>query len=211
MTSLGRKIAASARKGALMAAKKYSKISVNGTLWNRGIENYIGAKIAEQIYQDTEGSPVELEYSYQNILARLDLVESNSNLTEASALTSNSRFDVTVFRKNNKKPYGIIEIKKRFTDYNILKDRKRVLECIKFCHQENSGIRFGIVLAVEADWQDKKRPEQKIDDALKKLNEETELYRAEIEYSSITGNFGETKSNKNIIGINAYTTLFRLE
>ncbi len=204
MVNLGGKLAKIARKGALDASKSYFKMSVDGNLWNQGIEPYICTKIGEQIFRST-GMPIELEYPYVRILERFN----NGKFYKSHhvVLTPKSKFDIVIFRKNNKKPIAVVEIKKRFSEFKIEVDRERVLDAVFNFHDDGAGVRFGIVIAVEAiRANQQKTPEIKINEALDILNRDKSDYQAEIDYDEIYCPLGKTRNKKTeIIGARAYS------
>lgn len=150
MGKIAEKIDETARKAAIKAAVRYSEISTEGTVWNRGVEHWISSKVAEQIHKKHK-YPVELELSCKALFEESRL---RPNYKKCSVLSEKSRFDVSIFRKREPErhdiPYGVIEVKKRFAQFKWDKDCARILELHKLTKAVgNRGVRFGVLLAVD--------------------------------------------------------------
>lgn len=203
MSKLGRDIAKTARDGAISAAKQYYKMSGEGTIWNRGIETYISSKIAERINKKHD-YPIELELTYKEILRKFNLKFAVNRI-----LTAQSRFDVSVLRSHNKKPYGVIEVKKRFADFKQRKDIKRIAEVMRVCDKDqNKGLRFGIILALEPLRENQQKfADDKISEQMDKLPDKVDNFNIETLSSESNFHFGETKKGNQITGCCAYSIL----
>jgi len=209
MKKLGNEIAKYARSGALEAASKYYKISAKGTIWNRGIESWISAHIANSIHKKT-GYPIELELNAKSVFDQSGLTD---NFTQCETLTDKSRFDVSIFRTNSNSvgdfPYGIVEVKKRFAPFKWDKDCQKILELQKITEAIGAkGVRFGLLVAVEPiRLNQRKEIDQKIEEAEIKFKNIANC-KTRIERSIKMQDFGlSKKKNIPIIGAAAVSVL----
>jgi hypothetical protein len=119
------------------ANEEYEKWSGGNWVGECGIESLLTVHIARQIYAnigDDDPQPyVTLEEHYSIFLKRA--IPKPGPLP--SILKGNKRADVVV-RKNSKRPYAVIEVKRKWTNNDCLLDIDR-LRCIK----DSCGINVG--------------------------------------------------------------------
>jgi hypothetical protein len=194
-------IADCARKAALSAAISYYEMSGGNSVHEAAIETFVSSKIAESIFQVTE-SNVLLESTFATI-HQLSGAERRGRSVDH--LPAKARFDVSVFK--DKKPIGVIEVKKRFAPFKAEKDAVRLSQAVRRYGPEFGGsVRFGLWIALQRVWETQRK------DIAKRISSFREslggIIASDIEFEEKEGEFGVAKNGKNVVGLVAYSVLF---
>ncbi len=146
-------IISAAQTGALNSQVDYSKWSGGMGVANSGIEHFVSARIAEEIYNKCNNIRklyVGLEYPVQGILAN---IERKVRGRKGGRLDDDGRVDVIVWDAG-KRPRVVIEVKRHFRWSAVEHDADRLFRLVsKFGTQHDGGsIEAGLIVIPFIKW-----------------------------------------------------------
>lgn len=189
---------------AIAAALRYQTMSGGSTVHEHAIETFISSKVAEAIF-DRASSPrtaVALEMSFGEA-ERLSQAKLRGR--RKASLSPRNRFDVVVL--SDKRPIGLIEIKKRFSVGRLDKDVIRLSDAVDKYGSGNEGtVRFGLALSVQRVFENSRSDAEA---AIKHFRSGFHwAIEPEITYRPHDGDFNVAKNGRKVTGICAFAVLF---
>jgi hypothetical protein len=200
-----KEIGALAREAALKAATRYVLMSGGKSVHDHAIETYVSAIVAETIFDAFQdlGCNAGLEVPFAEI-------HEQSGATKQGAanklLPPKARFDVVVYK--DKKPYGLIEIKKRFVPSNASSDVIRLSEAVRRYGEPHSGsVKFALFIGLQ-----RFRDNSRLDvEKQKSQFKDSHVWSVEpiLDCDTVDGDFGISRRFKRpIVRVGAFTALF---
>lgn len=199
-----RQIIEVARKAAINSAKFYYEISDGFSIHEGAIETLVSSEIARCIHKEAK-LHVQLEVPFKKIF-KWSGAETRGRVRDE---LSRGRLDVAIFK--DKKPVGVIEVKKRFAPYRADKDMRRVSSSVdRFGDNHNGSIRFGAWIAIQRILENQRiSPEDRVENFKSRFNLGN-LYES-VDYNMYEGQLGLTRTGKSVVGLISYSVLFRYQ
>ena len=194
-----------ARLAALEAAKKYVLMSGGKSVHDHAIETYVSAQVAEATFESFRevGCNAALEVPFAE-------VHEQSGASKRGAanklLPPKARFDVVIYK--DKKPYGLIEVKKRFAPSNASSDVIRLSEAVRRYGDAHDGsVKFALFIGLQ-----RFRDNSRLDIEKQKTQfKASHVWSVEptLDCETVDGDFGISRRFKRpIVRVGAFTALF---
>lgn len=192
-----------ARKAALRSAEFYSEMAGGDSIHEAAIETFASSRIANEIFKRNQPICVKLEATFNRI--RLDSGAERRGRPNFT-LRDRSRFDAVCYYDG--KPKGLIEVKKSIRPSRNEADVVRVSEAThRFGAAFGGSVEFGLVIAIQRLFEGARNGPK--DRALKFQDSFNWGIEPKIEWDCKYGNYGTSRGGRAVIGLCAYTILFR--